>query len=200
MTISYPLTAPSDVPASITFSPRFAVGENESAFTYSSEVYEHIGQQMIWSVQIPPLNQTQASDWEAFFLALNGVYGTFTLGDPTRTAPRGTGNGTPVVDGAGQQRSKTLTTRGWAANERVLMAGDYFQLGTRLHRSMQHVDSDGSGEAIIDLFPRVRDVLVDGTAITLNNTVGVWKLSQAPQWSVQEAQIYGFAFQCKEAI
>ena len=123
MTITYPLTPPASIAKSVQFSPVSVIAESTSPFTLEQEIFEHQGQIWKGSFQMPPFLQDDGEDWAAFFLALNGIHGTFLLGDPVGQTPRGTPTGTPVVDGAGQERAKVLNTRGWDTNTLIFQAG-----------------------------------------------------------------------------
>ncbi len=201
MTISYPHNPPSTPTAKgIKFTPRFAVASTESVFTYHQQVYEYQGQSWQLSVELPPMRRETAEAWIAWGLALNGSVGTFLYGDPTGATPRGTGGGTPKVDGAGQQRSKTLDTKGWTSGALVLKAGDYIQIGNRLHKVLADVTAAGDGTATVDVFPRIRDELVDEATITISNTKGLFRLAEPMSWTVGEAVIYGLSFEAVEAL
>lgn len=201
MTISYPLAAPTTVqPRSVTFTPENVVGYSQSIFTYQSEVFAHQGERLMMNVQLPPMTRDQAAEWVAFGLALNGREGTFLMGDPVATTPRGAAGGAPVVDGAGQQRTKTLATRGWTPGAECMKAGDWIQVGQRLHMVTVAAAADGSGNATLDIWPRVRDVLVDGQEIITANTKALWRLTGTIGWNITEAQLYGISFSCEEAL
>ena len=201
MTITYPLTPPATIAQGITISPRTVVAESSSPFTLEQEIFEHQGQMLVMSVNLPPMERAEAEEWAAFGLALNGIAGTFLMGDPTGETPRGTAAGTPLIDGAGQQRSKVLNTKGWDAGA-TLLRGDYLQLpNNRLIKNMTDNVADGSGLMAVDVFPRNRDILVDGDPIIKANTVGIWRLvGEVPAWDIREAQIYGIAFTAREDI
>jgi hypothetical protein len=199
MTITYPYDPPASDLVKISFSPEFAVGQSMSPTTFQGEFFEHVGQRWVASIRLPPMIREDAEEWVAWGLALNGTLGTFRIGDPMGATPRGALGGTPVVDGAGQQLSKTLATRGWSASTLVLKAGDYIQLGNRLHKVLTDSTSDGSGDLTLDIFPRVRDALTDGQAITTTNTKGIWRLSRPLDWSIG-AVMYGMSFKAVEAV
>lgn len=206
MSISYPLSLPSQVAFNgIEFRARSAVGVSESPFTFSQQVYAHQGQ--IWEadLSLPPMTREAAEQWVAFLLALNGREGTFLLGDTLNTTPRGTGTGTPLVNGA-SQTGNTLVTDGWTAGVTgILKAGDWFQLGTgsssRLHKIVQDATSDGSGNATLEIWPRLRSSPADNAALTLSAPKGLFRLaSNVRAWSIGLAQLYGLSFAAVEAI
>jgi len=201
MTLSYPLTVPSSpAPTKLKFAPRFAIGQSESPFTFQGEFFEHMGQQWVMEVSLPPMRKNDAENWISWGLALNGTMGTFYMGDSSNSMPRGSAAGTPQVNGAGQQRSKTLATKGWTPSTAVLRIGDYIQLGYRLHKVLQDVTSDSSGEAVLDIFPRVRDVLTNGQAIITANPVGTWRLKAGIEWDVAGAMKFGIGFTAMEDV
>ncbi len=202
MTITYPLTPPATIARGIQFTPVSVVAESTSPFTLEQEIFEHQGQMWKATVQLPPMEQDDAEDWISWGLALNGRAGTFLFGDPVGQTARGTVAGTPLIDGAGQQRSKVLNTKGWTPGSAIFQAGDYIQLPNyRLHKVLTDTTADGGGLAALDVFPRVRDVLVDSDPIIVANTVGIWRIDgDIPAWDIREAQIYGIAFTAREAI
>ncbi len=202
MTITYPVTPPATIAKAIQFEPVAVVAANTSPFTLEQEVFEHQGQMWKLSVQLPPMEQEEAEQWVSFFMALNGLQGTFLFGDPVGQSARGTPTGTPVIDGAGQQRAKVLNTRGWTPNTEIFKAGDYIELpNNRLHKVIVDTTSDGSGDAALDIFPRVRDVLIDGATVVVSATVGTFRMSEGiPSYNVQEAVLYGINFTAREAI
>ena len=205
MAIVYPLDWPSNVlPSNVQFKPVASVALSESPFTYAQQTYSWPGQRWAADLDIGPLSREQGSEFRAFLLALNGREGTFYFGDPTATAPRGTAPGSPVVDGA-DQTGTTLNTSGWTASRTgVLLAGDYIQLGTgssaKLYQVLQDVDSDIDGEASIDLWPKVRVSPTNGSALVLNDTKGVFRLTEnVMPWSLEAPDTHSFMLGIVEA-
>lgn len=203
MTISYPLALPASVSTRrVVFKQRSAVGVAQSPWDYSMQMQPHAGQAWIASVEYPMLTEAQAEEMEAFLLSLNGMEGTFLLGDPLRTEPRGTASGAPLVMGGGQT-GRALATDGWTASESgVLLAGDYFQLQNRLYRVLQDVDADGDGEAVLDIFPRLRESPADNDTLLLNNCVGTFRLASNENviMDVGPDRYYSLSFSAIEAL
>lgn len=207
MAITFPLSLPAtpgfkDVQLTTTN----AVGVSTSPFTMESQVQEWPGE--MWSLQasLPPMKRAAAEAWLAFLISLRGASGSFLIGDPNAGTPQGIATGTPLVNGANAAGSKTLATKGWTASVTgILKAGDYLQIGTgltqRLFKNLTDADSDGSGHATLDLFPRLRESLADGAAITVINAKGVFRLaSNSSQWSTNVARNYGISFKAVEAL
>lgn len=201
MTITFPLTPPATIAKGIRFSPLTVVADSTSPFTLEQEIFEHLGEMWRATVQLPPMERAEAEEWVAFALSLRGRVGTFLLGDPVGQSPRGTVSGNLLVNGAGQQRSKTVAIKSGTPGETILR-GDYIELpNNRMHKNLTDATIDGGGLATLDIFPRVRDVLSDGATILTANTAGIWRIDgDIPAWDIREAQIYGISFAAREAI
>lgn len=206
MAITYPVSFPSSIGlANINIRARNVVGISSSPFTGQQQVYKHQGQWWEAEVSLPPMKRADAEQAVAFLLKMNGQYGTFLLGDKSSTAPRGVGTGTPLVNGASQTGDE-LITDGWTPSTTgILKAGDWIQLGsgstTRLYKVLDDVDSDGSGNATINIFPNLRSSPDDDAVITVSNTQGLWRLaSNEAEYSIDNMSVYGITFACVEAL
>jgi len=165
MTITYPLSIPiSPGIKRLQLSQKSAIGLNRSAFTYQTQVQEFQGQMWLGEITLPVMTKANAENWHAFLLSLNGVLGTFYLYDPLGRVPQGAATGTPLMNGAQSAQQPYIVTDGWTpSTTQILKAGDYLQIGQRLHKVLQDVNSDVSGNATIDIFPRLRESAVDNS-------------------------------------
>lgn len=205
MAITYPLSIPSVVSQrNIVIRANSTVGVSSSPFTADQQIYVHQGEYFEADVQLAPMKNADAEEWIGFLLALNGREGTFLMGDPG-FALRGVGTGTPLVNG-GSQTGKTLNTKGWTSSVTgILKAGDWIQLGsgssTHLHKMVQAADSDASGNATLEIWPRLRTSPANNDALVISSAKGLWRLkSNTREWSVEAARIYGISFQAQEAL
>lgn len=205
MAITYPITLPiSGLISSLRFSAVSIVASFHSPFTGQQQVQAHQGQ--FWQVDIT-LDHVEHNDAVAISAALtqlNGKFGTFLFGDPTMTSPRGSGSGSPTVNGA-NQTGQELATQGWTPSaQNVLLAGDWIQLGSgatqRIYRVLKDVNANASGQATIDIWPRLRESPANGAPIVLNNTQGVFRLLKESSWEIDPPAIYGFDISAIEAI
>lgn len=186
MAITYPLTLPlNGCMASININPRNIVAVTASPFSGSQQVQRHNGQWWEADVGLPPFTKVADSDeWEAFFLKLNGAYGTFLMGDPTKATPRGAAAvtpGTPLINGAGQT-GQVLNIDGAPNNvTNYLRAGDMLQIGTglnaRLYRVLNDANSNGSGQVSLDIWPALRQATTDNQPVIVSNAVGLFRLA-----------------------
>lgn len=205
MPIVYPLTPPAGKRMSVEWMPRSVVALSASSFTLQTQAQAHAGQIWLARVKLVPMSRADAEQWIAFLLSLNGAQGTFHLGDSVGTSPRGSGSGTPLVNGA-SQTGQALVTDGWTASANgVLLKGDWIQLGSgltrRIYRVLNDVNANGLGQATIDIWPRLRESPADNEPLVLSNTAGTFRLlSNEMDYSIDNAQNYGLEFDVGEAL
>lgn len=206
MAISYPLDFPTITGVdSIKMMASDIVGMNISPFSGAQQVYRYTGQFWSADIALPPMKREKAEYWISFFLKLNGSYGTFLMGDPLGATARGVATGTPVINGA-SQTGGSLVTDGWTPGTTgILKAGDYIQLGagatSRLHKVLDDVDSDGSGNATLQIWPDLRESPSDNATITVTNPKGVFRLtSTQAAFDINRMGIYGVTFGAQEAL
>lgn len=152
---------------------------SRSPFTGSTQVQAWPGADW-WdaTIALPQMHAADAAIWSAFLAECRGILNVFYLSDPSYTGPKGTVKGTPVVNGVNNAMATTLNTKGWAASSfRLLLPGDYIQVGNRLHRVLNQMNSDANGHATIAIWPSLREATTDGEAINLNKPAGLFRLT-----------------------
>lgn len=182
-----------------------SVAAVESPFTLQQQLQPWAGADR-WdaTVSLPPLSAAQAWAWEGFLAELRGKANVFQLGDPrAKNGPRGSARGTPVVSTSGSYNlpaTTSLVTRGWTASSpRVLLAGDQFQIGYRLHRVVEIVNSDSSGDATMSIWPSLRETPADATPIVLAAPLGLFRLaSNRRAVHASPTRLTTLSFQCVE--
>lgn len=207
MSLSYPFNFPTTGGLTkVTWMAKSLVSVNQSEFTGQQEVQRHQGQWWEAVVSVSTLETIDESeDWISFLVGLNGREGTFLMGDPVITAPRGTASGGGLIKGA-SQTGNTLETDDWGFNQGLLFkAGDLIQLGTagtsRLHKVLIDAASDGSGNATLEIFPGLRESPVDDSAIVIANPKGLFRLAQdVSQWDMTPPLRYEISFAVMEAF
>jgi len=197
MAISYPLTLPtSPGNRSIQWMPRSIVSMTQSIETGQQQVQPRVGQWWEPTIELPPMLDADAGVWCATFLALNGREGTFYLGDSVRKAPRGNISGTVTVGSGAVANTTTLPLSGGSG---AFAVGDWLQVGTGSSSRLHRVIKVNSGS--VDVFPRLRSAYANGTAITYNNPVGVFRLQEMPGWAYDERKVaQGLTFSALEVL
>lgn len=202
MAVTYPLTIPTTKSfRQVRLYAINTVGVARSPFTHTIQVQEFSGQSWGADVTFPDMTREEAENFNAFLLALCGQKGTFYLGDPLAKQPRGVGGGNPRVNGANQTGNSVITD-GWPANTTgLLLPGDYIQIGTGLHKCLTTVTSDSSGNATIDIWPRLGISPANDELIITNKTVGVFRLTEnvVTIFEADESRLYSVGFSCVEA-
>lgn len=200
MAITYPLSLPDSTSyESARMSAKSIVGVTRSPFTGQEQVQKHQGQWWEFEGKLVPMSRANAEAWIAFFISLNGMQGTFLLGDPLGATARGGAGGTPLVNGA-SQTGNSLITDGWTASQTgILKAGDYFQLGTgsssKLYKVLNDANSDSGGNATFDIWPSINTAVADNTAITTSSAKGLFRLATNEMpFDLGQAQQYGLSF------
>lgn len=206
MATSYPLTLPTVTGIrSVSIRAMNAISVSRSPFTFASQSQAFAGQMWAADISLPPMKRSDAAVWVSWLISLRGQYGTFLMGDPNCTTPQGEAGGTPIVNGS-SQTGEDLAIDGCTVSQTDwLKAGDYIQLGTSssstLHKVLSDVDTDGSGNATLSLWPHVRTAPADGASVTVSSAVGRWRLDgNQSEWSVDQAAIYGISFSAVEAL
>jgi hypothetical protein len=178
------------------------VAVSSSPFTGSTQAQAWPGADL-WdaSIALPKLTAEDAAVWSAFFGECRGRLNVFYLADPTYTGPRGTVKGSPVVSGVNNAMAIALNTKGWTPSSfRLLLPGDYLQLGNRLHRVLDQVNSDTNGDATISIWPSIREATTDGQAVILNNPKGLFRLaSNRRSVLTDETRLSGVSIKAVEA-
>lgn len=158
-----------------------------------------------WGLQLFFNNLTgdDRSEMQAFLVKLNGQVHYFTVHDHSYTI-RGTGGGTPLVNGA-SQTGTTLVTDGWSNSATVLKAGDQisFSNGTfdELKMVTADVTSDGSGNASIPIIPEIHVSPANNASIDISDPLGTFLLSNpSVSWTTVPKPFSNFAIQAVEVI
>ena len=187
----------------VEFSVADTVASVISPFTGQVQVQQWPGADLMsGTVTLPPLTQAQADQWISALMECRGMANGFLIGDPARTSPNGNVAGTPMAQ-SGQVNvagSQILFTGGWTPSQfGVLLPGDYLQLGYRLHRVLDVVDTDASGTANFSIWPSIREPTTQGQPVILNNPMGLFRLATNKRgWAADYTGLTRLSFQIME--
>jgi len=185
-------------------SPFATAAFTDSPFNGTQQVQQFDKEGWALHISLPPLKRTDFAAWWAFMLALRGRYGTFLAGDPLAKTPLGSWAGTPQVDGSQSAGPTSINLKGFTPSATgIIKPGDYFQIGQRLYCyiGQSSVNADGAGKCTIDMFPRLRADVTNGTSVASSNTVGTFRLAQNI-WKAtgMNNRTYALDFMAVEAI
>ena len=209
MAITYPLSLPTTIGiGEIELRANNVVGVSQSPFTYKQQVVQHQGQRWEASVSIPPVRKDLAEEWIAFLISLKGPVGTFYLGDPNMATPRGAVGSSDTItlaSGTSAGNETVDLNKGSSAISGFLLPGDYIQIDTdadrTLHKVLNTVDLDASGNGTADIWPHVRGTVAQGTTVVHQSTTGKFRLTSGlTSWSINNASTYGISFDAVEVI
>ena len=205
MAISYPLVIPKAGITSINWTNSVASIVSRSPFTFQGQSQTYPGQIRYAQVSVENRNREDAEEWVGFLNALNGCGGTFLMGDPLGVIPR-RGSTTGVTVRGSNQSGSTLLVNTTQINEvNWASRGDWLQIGagsnSRLYKVTMPANTNGSGYASLEIWPRLRMSPTDGQAITMNNSKGLFRLSNGTfDYSEQDGCKYSLSFSCEEVI
>ena len=117
-----------------------------------------------------------------------------------------TAPGTPLVNGAHSVGDFEIAIDGLPVSTTgYLKAGDYIQLGSAgtstLHKVLDDVDSNVSGQATVTVWPSIRRNLTNNEAVTVSSAKGKFRLaSNLSSWSINNSSVYGISFDAVEVI
>ena len=208
MAISYPLTMPTHTGIrNVELRATNAVAYSRSPFTFSGQAHAYAGKAWQADITLPPMKRTNAEQWIAFLLSLKGQLGTFYLGDPRACTPLGSARDadTILVNGALSSGDTINIDSAPASRTDYLKAGDYMQIGAgtsrQLFKVLTDVDTNGSGQATVDVWPNVITTISNNSAVTVQSAKGIFRLITNEQaFSINEASIYGITFGAIEAV
>jgi len=194
LAVSFPLSTPTTIGfESIELRAINAVATSQSPFTYKQQIVSHGGQRWEASVNIPPVRRDLAAEWKAFLTALKGQTGTFLLGDPDYSSPRGDVSGCTLSGSAGDETATVVMTG-------TLKAGDYIQLGSGSAAKLHQVLVDQTGDGNLEIWPKLRTDYTDETVV-FSNPKGVFRLSSnMTSWNINSSSAYGISFEAVEDL
>lgn len=199
---SFPINIPTNVNIhTFKLTPVSAVVMNASPYSGHQQVQSFQGEWWEASVSLPLMNREEAEEWMSFLMLLRSSSNTFMMGDPEGATPRGTPTGTILVNGA-SQTGTALDLKGFTASATsVFKAGDYIQIGTNLYKVLTDTDADGSGNATVEIFPRVRTAHADEASVTTSSAKGIWRLKPgSTAFTSGFDGMFSISFDCVEAF
>lgn len=132
----------------------------------------------VWNWKATYQNLT-VSEWAvitAFLAKQRGSFGKFQFNIHTAGYPaaRGIATGTPLTKGAASIGANSLDTDGWTINQTGIMkAGDFITVAghKKLYMITDDANSDGIGDATLNVEPELFFAYADNAVITIANVL-----------------------------
>jgi hypothetical protein len=206
---SYPLempTTPNFIQSNFGLQRFVSVGA--SPYTGYQQAHEWPFANWQATLTLPPMNRTQAREWQAFFMKLHGRKGSFLLGDPDAKNPTGNidAGRTVLTTAAVAVGSYDVPLDGLGVSiTSAFRKGDYIQFGSgstaKLHMIVANSSSDEYGAATVTVEPAIKVALSDNSPVTYVSPQGVFRLTDnLSSWDANNIGIYGISFSCNEVL
>jgi hypothetical protein len=204
---TYPLTFPTTVaPVRSEWGITRAIAQSQSPFTFTTQVHRFTGAKWYANITLPPMNRTQANEYLAFYMQLNGQFGSFLLGDPDAKSVQGTISNTIAVNGEHAVGAYDIAVDNCDTSESQLFKkGDYVQFNSgatsKLHMIIADVASDSSGDATLTIEPPLSATLSNNATVTYASPKCVMRMtSNDLSWTADRLSLYGISFSCEEVL
>ena len=153
------------------------------------------------TITLPKMTADTVGAWRAFLAQCRGSLNVFALRDSANKGIAADEIGTPAVSGVNAAMSRTLNIKGFPAGAaRLLLPGDYLQLGRRLHRVLEQVDADDNGNGTAAIWPSIREAAADGDTIIFDKPTGLFRIMDNRRSTLtDETLLTGITFKAIEA-
>jgi len=177
-------------PSESEFWPWFNTKVFESPFSRAGQVLEYPG--CVWRAQLVfrNLDRDLLRQMEVFTLQLRGAANRVRLGDPVFDEPRGPAEGTPLVDGSGQD-GVTLRILGCTPEQLFLATGDYFTVGDELKRLTADGIADIDGKVDLYFEPPLRSSPANSTPLQVRDSFCLMRLDDDEQLRSKRRPLHG---------
>jgi hypothetical protein len=208
LTITYPLDIPLEEFSEVEIARADTTSIQRSTFSGKDRVQEFEGDWWVLTLSYRNLSEQLGRELSAFGTALRGPLGTFVVRYPGYSVSLGTAgtvSSAPLVNGAGQAGSRVLSVKSAPADQvDWLKAGDIIQVGpdTRphWHEVLADVDTGGSGLASIDVWPAIRQDVINNDPIVTANPKCLCRLTTSFAAGLRAPILYDITFEARESV
>ena len=179
---------------------RRAVAVSESPFTGATQVQKYAKAQWYATLSLPPMKRSDASQWQSFFMQLEGRANTFLLGDPDAKTVLG-GNAPTSISVTSSAAIGATSVTLTIGSGKKLNKGSYLQFGTGSSSRLHMIVDDNTGNGAVTIQPALKDAITTGTTVTFASARGLFRMdTNELTWSANELSNYGITFSCSEAL
>lgn len=179
---------------------RRVVAVSESPFTGQTQVQKYAKAQWYATLSLPPMKRSDASQWQSFFMELEGRANTFLLGDPDAKTVMGNTAPTSISVASSKAIGTTVVNLNIGTGKQ-LNKGSYLQFGTGASSRLHMVTNDNSTNGNVNIQPPLKDAITTGTSVIFSSARGLFRMdTNELTWSANELSNYGITFSCSEAL
>lgn len=208
MPIVFPIDVPQTPPSAARVGKRDANRFEPSPYTGRGTVQEFEGEWWTLQLNYSRLRRVLAQPVSAFGSKLRKSVGTFVIAFPGYVNPLGTAKdiaASPSVNGSGQAGNTSINIKSAPANQTGwLVEGDIIQVGPasrpHWHEVLENVDTDGTGLATIEVWPRVREGTIDNDLVATENPLCIFRVIERRDIDFERPVRQSFEFTCREDI
>lgn len=204
MTISYPINLPNyeDIDSYVITAENLTRA-SQSEYNFKNIVSSFEDGRWKLNINLRILTSQEVGKWIAFLVKLKGLSGSFLAPmDILRPEPTGSNLGTPLINGAQNAGVNSINVDGFPNSSNGLwLEGDFIQIGSYAYMILADVNSNGSGQATVDIFPNLRANVSDNASIITSSPKSLFRLdSNLQDWTVRKDKLFNLNFTAIEKL
>ena len=157
-----------------------------------------------FTVQMPPMTQTDSQAVFAFLQKQKGSFENFTITHPLNNFGASKNETDILVVGSHSVSDATIALDGFTANTTgALKAGDLIKFAnhTKVYMVQSDIDSDGTGALTVSISPNLITTLADNEAVTVNKpSFTVYLETNEIMYTTDPTGLFTISFDVREVI
>jgi len=179
---------------------------NSTAYTLSGKrsVKQFAAQYFSFSVQMPPMKQSDFQEYYAFLVKQKGSFEDFTFEYPLDNLGADKGETDILTNGAQAVGDNTIAMDGFSVSTTgVLKGGDLIKFSghDKVYMVTGDANSNASGQATVSIEPPLQAALADNEAVTVNKpSFTVVLVQDDVLYSTDAAGFFTLSFDVREVL
>jgi len=179
---------------------------NNTAYTLSGKrsIKQFAAQYFSFSVQMPPMKQSDFQQFYAFLVKQKGSFEDFTFEYPLDNLGADKGETDILANGVQAIGDSTIAMDGFSVStDDVLKGGDLIKFSghNKVYMVTGDVNSNASGQATVSIEPPLQAALADNEAVTVNKpSLTVALVQDDVLYSTDAAGFFTLSFDVREVL
>ena len=179
---------------------------NNTAYTLSGKrsIKQFAAQYFSFSVQMPPMKQTDFQQYYAFLVKQKGSFEDFTFEYPLDNLGADKGETDILANGVQAIGDSTIAMDGFSVStDDVLKGGDLIKFSghNKVYMVTGDANSNASGQATVSIEPPLQAALADNEAVTVNKpSLTVALVQDDVLYSTDAAGFFTLSFDVREVL